>query len=295
LVSPGQLQVPAVQVLVPLQEPQEVTVRDRPQESRAVSGPQERVLRAQNAASDSEVQPQVPGVPPPPQVVLVGQEPQFTVRAVPQASVRVCTPQLNPEPAHSWESLSGWQTHEPAVVQTVGLVQFPHPIDRLTPHRSVTLNNPQLRDAAPHNAASVSGAHTAPPPPPVPPPIAPPPVPPPVLVSTTHRSITHRSPDAHTWHASPLPPHEASVVESTQLSSAAQHPRQLLGPHAGAVGAGHAEVTRTTHNAIKKRMEHLSHTHADHRHRFNETASGVFFERKPAVSLGRGPQPVRAR
>lgn len=101
LVSPGQLQVPPVQVLLPLQVPQEATVRERPQLSGAVSGPQERVLRAQNAASISAVQPQTPPEPPPPQVVLVGQVPQLSVRALPQASVRVCTPQFRLEPAQS--------------------------------------------------------------------------------------------------------------------------------------------------------------------------------------------------
>jgi hypothetical protein len=77
--------------------PQLATVREVPQLSGAVSGPQATTLVLQNAAFDSEVQPQWPGEPPPPQVSDALQIPQLaTVRVLLQLSVPVAPPQRIP-------------------------------------------------------------------------------------------------------------------------------------------------------------------------------------------------------
>jgi hypothetical protein len=95
-VHPQTLSVPPPpQVWGVVHDPQ-VTVRDTPQLSFAVSCPQFFPLRWHRVASPSGVHPQTLGVPglPPPQLLGLAQEPQLTVRLVPQLSVTVIVPQF---------------------------------------------------------------------------------------------------------------------------------------------------------------------------------------------------------
>ena len=59
------------------QDPQSSTVRDKPQLSIAVSEPHWALFREQNILSDSDPQPQTFGVPSPPHVCPVGQDPML--------------------------------------------------------------------------------------------------------------------------------------------------------------------------------------------------------------------------
>ena len=90
--------------------PQELTVRDVPQLSLAVTPPQFFPNREQNAVSVSAEQPHTLAVPPPAHVwgdVHVPQE--LTVRDVPQLSLAVTPPQFFPNREQNAGSVSGVQ------------------------------------------------------------------------------------------------------------------------------------------------------------------------------------------
>jgi hypothetical protein len=76
--------------------PHEVTVRDVPQLSLAVTVPQFFPSRVQNAASASAVQPHTLAVPPPAHVCGEVHVPQSVVREAPQLSLAVTLPQFFP-------------------------------------------------------------------------------------------------------------------------------------------------------------------------------------------------------
>ena len=99
---------PPLQVWGAVQEPQ-VTVRETPQLSLLVTGPQFFPRRVQNWALVSGAQPQTLGVPPPPQVWGAVQEPQFTVRETPQLSLAVTGPQFFPRRVQNRALVSGTQ------------------------------------------------------------------------------------------------------------------------------------------------------------------------------------------
>ena len=85
-VQPQMLGVPAPpQVSGAVHEPHD-TVRDTPQLSAAETKPQFLPRRAQSSVSLSGVQPQMLGVPPPPQVSGGAHSPQLTGRETPQLS-----------------------------------------------------------------------------------------------------------------------------------------------------------------------------------------------------------------
>lgn len=100
------------QVREPVQVPQ-LTVRERPQVSTPVTLSQSFCRRRQNAVFVSLVQPGVPqrpGIPPPPHVAGIEQEPQSaTERETPHRSIPVAGPQVLPWLAQSAASLSGTQ------------------------------------------------------------------------------------------------------------------------------------------------------------------------------------------
>ena len=88
--------------------PHELTVRDVPQLSLAVTPPQFFPNREQNAVSVSAEQPHTLAVPPPAHVwgdVHVPQE--LTVRDVPQLSLAVTPPQFTPSREQNAVSVSG--------------------------------------------------------------------------------------------------------------------------------------------------------------------------------------------
>jgi hypothetical protein len=97
-------------------EPHELTVRDVPQLSFAVTLPQFFPRREQNDALLSGVHdvPHTFAVPPPPQVCGAVHEPhELTVRDVPQLSFAVTMPQFFPRRAQNEPSVSG--VHETAL------------------------------------------------------------------------------------------------------------------------------------------------------------------------------------
>jgi hypothetical protein len=107
---------PPQEAPVPLQAPQESTVREAPQLSVAVSAPHAAALLAQSAASDSGVQPHWLAAPPPPQLMPAPlQEPQEgTRRETPHLSVAVTAPQAAPFAAQRSASVSGIHFSAPA-------------------------------------------------------------------------------------------------------------------------------------------------------------------------------------
>ena len=137
------------------------TVRDMPQASIAVSGPQDVLNLAQNAVSCSAAQAQTFAVPPPPQVAGCVQLPQLTVRELPHASFAVSVPQFAVSRVHSAASVSLLQPQEfarPAPPQVAGAAHAPQLTVRWVPQRSVAVSVPQLADSRPQIDASDSGA-----------------------------------------------------------------------------------------------------------------------------------------
>jgi hypothetical protein len=80
------------------QDPQSTTVRDKPQLSIAVSEPHWALFREQNMLSDSDLQPQTFGVPPPPHVCPIGQDPMLHCPPQPSEAPQVCPAQLGAQP-----------------------------------------------------------------------------------------------------------------------------------------------------------------------------------------------------
>lgn len=199
---------PAWQEFVPEQVPHVAMLRCRPQESNTVSGPQLRAARAHNAASVSGVQPQTPGVPPPPHVPEA-QVPHATVRGRPQWSVNVRLPQA---PAHNWASLSGWHTHWPVAEHASPLPHEPHTAWRVRPQLSVSECVPHDFPAAAQTAASESPMQTG------------------AGVTQTPRQ---RCVPMHTSHAFPFAPQASAAFPTWQALEASQQPAQFEGPHGG--------------------------------------------------------------
>jgi hypothetical protein len=149
---------------VPLQVPQDATVRLAPQLSLAVKEPQAASCVAHKAASLSATQPHWLAVPAPPQDTSVPlQVPQeATVREVPQLSVAVREPQLAPLAAQTEESLSGAQPHwlatpPPPQVSPAALQVPQEATVRAVPQLSVAVKAPQTAPLAVQSAASLSG------------------------------------------------------------------------------------------------------------------------------------------
>jgi hypothetical protein len=108
------------QVVGELQVPHELTVRETPQLSFAVTEPQLLPSRWQNAVLLSAVQlppPQTLAVPPPPHVAGEVQDPhELTVREVPQLSLAVTEPQFLPRREQNAASVSAVQPPPPVQV-----------------------------------------------------------------------------------------------------------------------------------------------------------------------------------
>jgi alpha-beta hydrolase superfamily lysophospholipase len=144
-------------------QPPQSVVRDVPQLSIAVSGPQAAPVRAQSSADVSGVQPHTFGVAPPPQVSGAVQSPQLaTVRGTRQLSAPVSVPHVAPARAQNAASLSG--THAPHTFgtdepQVSGGAQVPQSTVRGVPQPSSAVSGPQSRASRAHSAASVSGVH----------------------------------------------------------------------------------------------------------------------------------------
>jgi hypothetical protein len=147
---------------VPLQVPQDVTVRLVPQLSAAVTLPQFLPSREQNAASPSYVQPHTFAVPPPAHVCGDAHVPHgVTVRLVPQLSAAVTLPQFFPSRVQNGASPSYVQPHTlavppPAHVTPVPL-HVPHEAAvRAPPQLSVPVTLPQFFPSRLQNAVSPS-------------------------------------------------------------------------------------------------------------------------------------------
>jgi hypothetical protein len=154
---------PPAHVLGAVQVPHEVTERELPQLSFAVTVPQFLASRVQNAASVSAVHggtPQTLAVTAPqvwPGVVQVPHE--VTVRLVPQLSAAVTFPQFLPSRAQNAVSVSAVQPQTLVVTppQVCGAVQVPHDDTvRELLQLSLAVMLPQFLPSREQNAASVS-------------------------------------------------------------------------------------------------------------------------------------------
>ena len=101
--------------------PHELTVRDVPQLSLAVTPPQFLPSREQNAVSVSAEQPQTLALPPPAHVCGEVHVPhELTVRDVPQLSLAVTPPQFLPSREQNAVSVSGLHDELPVVILRIG-------------------------------------------------------------------------------------------------------------------------------------------------------------------------------
>jgi hypothetical protein len=162
---------PPPQVCGAVQVPHELTVRDVPQLSLAVTLPQFFPRREQNDAFVSGVQlvPHTLVVPPPPHVcgeVHVPQE--LTVRDAPQLSLAVTLPQFFPRREQNDASVSGVQLapHTLAVPPPPHVCGDAHVPQELTvrdaPQLSLAVTLPQFFPRRVQNDTSVSGVHVPP-------------------------------------------------------------------------------------------------------------------------------------
>ncbi len=118
--------------------------------------------RAQSAWSDSGIQPQTFGAPPPPQPWGNGHDPQVAVREPPQLSMAVNDPQVLPCRAHKAASVSGMHPHVfglPPPPQVLGEAQLPQKAVRPRPQLSGAFNDPQVAPWRLQKVSSLSGAH----------------------------------------------------------------------------------------------------------------------------------------
>ena len=116
-----------------------------PQLSLATTVPQFLPRREQNWESDSALQPQTLATPPPPQVWGEAQveDPQLTVRPMPQLSMELTEPQFLPRRLQNWLFVSPVQPHllaTPLPPQESGEEHVPQLKARLTPQLSVPVN-----------------------------------------------------------------------------------------------------------------------------------------------------------
>jgi len=141
--------------------PHELTVRDVPQLSFAVTEPQFLPRRVQNAAVVSGVQPHTlgtEGVAPPQLWPVSVQVPQLTVRLEPQLSVAVTVPQVSPRRAQNCASVSDTHPHTLLAPQTCVAGQVPQfGTERTVPQLSGAMIAPQVFPSREHIWGSVSG------------------------------------------------------------------------------------------------------------------------------------------
>jgi hypothetical protein len=137
---------------VPSHAPQLATFRIMPQLSSTDFGPHAAPVRVQSCASDSGVQPQVPGLPPPPQVTPTPEQlPQLsTLRSAPQLSAPLATPQVTDMRLQNAAVGSGVQPHTLGFPPPPQLCPAPSQVPQLATARSF----PQLSAATfrPHTA-----------------------------------------------------------------------------------------------------------------------------------------------
>jgi hypothetical protein len=147
---------------VPLHVPHEGTVREAPQLSFAVTGPQFAPTRTQNAASSSAVQPHTPDSPPPPQATPVPAHVphETTVRDAPQLSLSVTLPQFLPRRPQNAALLSVVQPHTfvtpPPPHTTPVPAHVPQLAVRAAPQLSLAVTPLQFLPRREQKAASVS-------------------------------------------------------------------------------------------------------------------------------------------
>jgi hypothetical protein len=136
--------------------PQLATLRETPQLSSAVTGPQVLPSREQNVAFDSGMQAHVLVAP---HVCGSVQVPQLdTVRVAPQLSGAVTVPHVAPSREQNAASLSAEQPHTFEAPHVCGAVQLPHETVRIAPQTSGAVTAPQFLPSRAQNAASVSVA-----------------------------------------------------------------------------------------------------------------------------------------
>jgi hypothetical protein len=190
--------------------PHDVTVRDAPQLSLAVTLPQFLPSRVQNTGSVSAVQPHTfatDGVAPP-HVCGKVHDPQFTlVRLVPQLSAAVTVPQFLPSRVQNAGSVSAVQPHTFATdgvapPHVCGEAHVPHEATvRLVPQLSLAVRLPQFLPCLEQNTGSVSAVQ-------------------PHTFATDGVAPPHVCGEAHV-------PHEATVRLVPQLSAAVRLPQFL--------------------------------------------------------------------
>jgi hypothetical protein len=149
--------------------PHDVTVRDVPQLSAAVTAPQFFPTRAQNAWSVSAAQPHTFAVPPPAQLCGNVHVPQIAVRAAPQLSLAVTLPQFLLWRVQNAVSVSAAQPHTfaaPPPPHVWGAAHVPQIAVRETAQLSAAVTLPQFLLWRVQNAVSVSAVqpHTLLPP-----------------------------------------------------------------------------------------------------------------------------------
>jgi hypothetical protein len=149
---------------VPPHVPHAATVREAPQLSLSVTLPQFFPSRAQNAALDSVVQPHTLVTPPPPHVTPVPEHaPQLAVRAAPQLSLAVTSPQFLPRRVQNSVFVSAVQPQTfaaPPPPHVMGAVHVPHDATARGPSQlSVPTTLPQFLPTREQKPALLSGMH----------------------------------------------------------------------------------------------------------------------------------------